>query len=167
MTFVRLKSKRNSLGERLEYAYLVENRWLKQRQQPVQRVKKYLGRAYRPVKKEVGFLDFLQDDKDVLAEGSFHEIVKRLVEWELCQHGAGWILVDWEGRRVTDKQERPAVLVMNQGFLCDHTLGQLLSVRLSEDEPEGYSLAKALVEAGIEVPKEVFVCLYERMPGNK
>jgi len=162
MAFVRVKSKSSSKGEKTYYAYLVENRWHKRLKQPKQRVKQYLGRVYKCEKRPTDFFEFIKEGGIECIKGSYEDFVKGLVLWELFQHNIKDSEVDFAGMTVR-RQKRAAVLAMNEGHLCDYTLKQLLLVRRSDDEREGYSLAKALVEAGIAVPKELFVMLYEKV----
>jgi len=53
---------------------------------------------------------------------------------------------------------------MNEGFLCSYTLARLFNFKFGiEMENEGMEFAKAFVEAGIEVPKEVFVGIFGKV----
>ena len=47
-------------------------------------------------------------------------------------------------------------LRMNEGFLNSYTLNRLLNLK----HGDSYYLAKCIVEAGIEIPKEVFVGVF-------
>ena len=54
------------------------------------------------------------------------------------------------------KNKKAVSLKLNEGFLNNYTLRRLFSLRSNDS----YYLAKCFVEAGIEVPKEVFVGLF-------
>jgi hypothetical protein len=57
-------------------------------------------------------------------------------------------------------------IAINNGFMCRYTLIGLLDFKPSGDEEhDGYMLARAFVEAGINVPHDIFVILFEKMQG--
>ncbi|MFH1510194.1 MAG: hypothetical protein ABIF10_00755, partial [Candidatus Woesearchaeota archaeon] len=117
----------------------------------------YLGRVYKYQKQESDF-----PNENEFSQKTYQEMLQELIQWELRQHRLEGVQIDFGLRQVRIRGKR-AVLAMNEGYLCDYTLRQMLSVRHSEYEQEGYSLAKALVEAGIQCPKDVFVALYEKL----
>jgi len=155
MAFIRIKRRKKG-EEYCEYAYLVENTWLKTRKQASQRVQKYLGKVYRPQK--------IAREFSCEPKSSFYDIVKEIIRWELGQHLIDSIEVDLEGCKVTDKNTgKQCVVAINDGYLCGETLAGLLQIEKKREEKQGYMLAKALVDAGIQPPREVFVVLYEKL----
>lgn len=151
MAFIRVKRKLGKSGNAY-YGYLVENKWHKSR--PRQRVIEYLGRVYMHEKHPKEY--------DSSKPMTYAEAIEDIIGWELAQHGTQGVTVDLKTKKILLNGKK-AVLAMNNGYLCDYTLKKLLAVRHSEYEQEGYSLAKALVEAGIDLPKEAFVRLYEKI----
>lgn len=65
-----------------------------------------------------------------------------------------------------DNSNNKIVLAMNEGFLCDETIKRLFG-RFEGDEREvGFKLANAFVEAGLKIPEELFVCIFEKIVGH-
>lgn len=160
MGFVRIKKIKNT-----EYGYLVENSWTAQGSR--QKVTAYLGRIIAPAKgAELPAPD--------LAGLSYADAVKAVAKWTLLQHGfqegsqsmlmSGTVLADLGEGTITNKTN-PAVIKMNEGFLCQHTLQQALEFVPSgtTEETIGKELASVLLEAGLSVPREVFVQLFDKM----
>lgn len=162
---IRVKKRKNKAGEDLSYAYLVENKWTPKG--PRQKVMGYLGK--------VCFFD----KKDLMFNGNsenigYNEIVKELVKWELKKHGfdekEGVFAskgIFFENNEIYKKQANKkisCVLAFNEGFLCDFTIKRLLDFREKGSEKEvGLKLAKCFVEAGIDVPKDVFIECFEKV----
>jgi hypothetical protein len=166
MTFIRLKTRKNSKNRRSHYAYLVENRWLRSKQRPKQRVREYLGKALKPDKNPGDFLLYMAMDLDEYAAKPYYEMLSDLVKWELHQHSVLDVDIDISTGDVRRKGQR-IVVAMNQGFLCDHSLKRLIRVERDKNESQpGYMLASALVEAGVQAPKEIFIALYEKLNGS-
>ncbi len=156
MTFVRTKK----IGGK-PYAYLVENRWEGGRAR--QTVTAYLGRVHEPQKTTTATVD--------LAQQSFKGAVEALINQELASHGferrengfvRETIVVNPSDWSVNNKG-KPTVIRMNEGFLCPHTLQQLTNYAHDEKDGNGMMLARRLVEAGLNVPKETFVALFEKI----
>ncbi|MDP3765582.1 MAG: hypothetical protein Q8R04_03650 [Nanoarchaeota archaeon] len=160
MSFIRTKK----IG-RNEYAYLVENKWYKRSfkgkgRGPRQKVSKYLGRVYSFNK--TGNIDFLTFKKinrleQYLKDNNKNQIFKDLVEWELFRHSINKeeFIIDFTNKKIL-KNGKDISLRMNEGFLNSFTLERLFNLRSGES----YYLAKCFVEAGIEIPKEVFVGVF-------
>jgi hypothetical protein len=160
MGFVRIK---NIKGQK--YGYLVENSWTEKGSR--QKVKAYLGRIIQPPKKP----ELPPPD---IAGLNYADAIKAITKWTLLQHGfqegtqsmlmQGTVLADLGENRVLNKTN-PAVIAMNEGFLCKHTLQQALEFIPSDNKEEiiGNELASTLLEAGLTVPKEVFVQLFEKI----
>ncbi|MBD3163952.1 hypothetical protein GF323_02020 [Candidatus Woesearchaeota archaeon] len=160
-----------------------------------QKVNKYLGRVLKLDKvKEMGFFEYIniKENADYL-KSSKEKIVRDLAGYELFLRGfvkkgkegkggkegtgqrarkvdkmtLGRLCFDLDSRKFTDTcgKEIKAVLEMNEGFLCRHTLHRLLNFKLKhEDEREdGIGLAKAFLEAGLKVPKEIFIGYFQKL----
>lgn len=157
--FVRVK---NIKGNR--YAYLVENTW--QPKGSRQTVKAYLGKVLKPEPVSV------QPLPDIAAH-SFPDAVLSLTSWTLSNHGFQQtqdshvkdnVSVNLAQKAVRHKTKN-AALELNEGYLCDHTLTQLLNFvgEGSREQEVGQRLANALLEAGISVPQETFVTLFNKI----
>lgn len=158
MAFVRTKK----IGGK-PYAYLVENHWENGRAR--QTVTQYLGRVFEHQAATAGNAPDLSDH-------SFDEAVQALITHELL--GLGFdkkektlvresVVIDTTNWTVRNKN-KPAVLKINNGYLCGHTAKQLINFTPQEDEQAtGYALARKLVEAGLAVPQETFVKLFEKI----
>ena len=162
MSFIRTK---NIAGK--EYAYLVENKWYKRRHKgknkgPRQKVSKYLGRVYRFNKeKDLDFFSFknINNLEQYLRNNSNNknQIFRDLVEWELFRHGINKeeFTINFSNKKILNGK-REVSLRINEGFLNSFTLGRLFNLKSGES----YYLAKCFIEAGIEIPKEVFVGVF-------
>jgi len=157
--FVRVK---NIKGNR--YAYLVENTW--QPKGSRQTVKAYLGKVLKP---EMAALTPMPD----ISSHSFPDAVLALTGWTLANHGfqtlpdgyaKDHVHVSLATKAVRHKQ-RNAAVEMNEGYLCDHTLTQALNFvgEGTREEEVGQRLANTLLEAGISVPQETFVMLFNKI----
>ncbi len=155
MAFVRAKKIKGQ-----QYGYLVSNYW--EAGKTKQKVAKYLGKIYSLEKQQDVALPSLPEIySDALIEA---------IAWELSRHGfvrtekqmlKDGIIVDFSNHTVKGKSN--AVLKLNEGFLCEHTLKQMVSYTPSSEYPEkeGPRFASMLLEAGIS--KDAFVELYERV----
>ena len=160
MGFVRIKKIKGT-----EYGYLVENSWTDRGSR--QKVKAYLGRIIKPTKGA----DITMPDLSGL---SYVDAVKTVAKWTLLSHGfqegsesmlmQGTVLADLGEHKIINKTN-PAVIAMNEGFLCKHTLQQALEFIPSSsiEEQIGAELANVLLEAGLSVPREVFVQLFDKV----
>jgi len=179
MSFIRTKKISGK-----EYAYLVENKWYKRRHKgknkgPRQKVSKYLGRVYFfdkiddidfytfkkiNVMKIKDFQDtenlrFSRDLEQYLKKNrnNKNQIFKDLIEWESYRHSINKedFTIDFSNKKIL-KGNKEVSLRMNEGFLNSFTLNRLFNLKSGDS----YYLAKCFVEAGIEVPKEVFVGVF-------
>lgn len=161
MVFIRKKSIKGH-----EYAYLVENVWKKRPKKGCrQKVKSFLGRVHIPkLKANKDFLEYnnIKDIESYVKENSFRKIIKELVMFELFMRGASDFSVDFD-KLIVSKKGRNAVIQMNEGFLCSHTLKNLANFKLKHGEEAGYSFAKVFVEAGIKIPEELFIKIFEKL----
>jgi len=168
--FIRVKRIKDK-----SYAYLVRNRWTKRGSR--QKVGRYLGRVYVPAKiAENGYYGHVGDDPGSVSRRinrmSAREIAESLLGWVLSSHGflqqgAAWKLddytVDLRSLRVM-KGDKAVALNINNDFLCTHTLRSLMRFKSDGDgEVVGLALAKAFISAGIPVPGEVFVHVFNKV----
>jgi len=165
MAFIRTKK---IYGK--DYAYLVENRWYKRKHKgknkgPRQRVNKYLGRVYSFNKTEyIDFYSFkkIADLGQYLKDNSNNknQVFRDLVEWEMFRHNINnnEFSIDFNNKKIINKNNnnKEISLRMNEGFLNSFTLARLFNLKSGDS----YYLAKCFVEAGIEIPQEVFVGVF-------
>ncbi len=159
MTFVRVKTIKGN-----RYGYLVENTW--QTRGSRQTVKSYLGKVITPDAQSFG------QPPDISAL-SYIDAITILASWTLTNHGFandnGIHTKETVSVKLADKhvlhKTKSAVLELNEGFLCNHTLTQLLEFvgEGSREEEVGQRLANTLLEAGISVPQETFVALFHKI----
>lgn len=183
MVFIRTKRIKKKSGNVYTYAYLVENKWKKRakgKKKSRQKVKAYLGRVHKLEKEtELDFLELLSinDVEKYVDSKDKKDIIIDLVKYELLKHGFdevgslvsnGDIFFDLDKIEFSvledDKHKKGIVLELNEGFLCKETLRSLTNFYAEGTEEEiGYKYAKAFVESGIAVPKEVFVGLFGKL----
>lgn len=159
--FIRIK-KRGTSGN---YGYLVENFWINNSSR--QRIKSYLGKVY-----ELQKIHDVQVDVDLELE--YKNLILDLIKNELFRHGfqekdgvlfLDKIFVNLNLGTVYNSKGRYIVAKLNDGYLCDYHLQQLLDLTIIEDEKvKGMQLANLLVSAGLKVNPECFVELYKKLP---
>jgi len=162
MSFIRVKTVNGG-----EYAYLVENKWYKRRHKSKnkgsrQKVSKYLGKVYSFEKKhDTGFFEFMNiiELPVYLKNISVDQVIQDMVKWELYLHeiDTNRFIINFDSKKVKDKNKEVS-LKINEGFLNTYTLSRLFNLK----SKDSYYLAKSFIEAGIEVPKEVFVELFSK-----
>lgn len=161
MAFFRIKKLKAK-----EYAYIVENSWHEKGSR--QKVKSYIGRVYRfNLLKNVDFFEFLkiENAQAYVENNDKNKIICELIEWELFRFGVNKseFLIDLNEKNVK-KNKKNIALNINDGFICNVTLKNLLEFKSEGDEQnDGYRLARAFVEAGIKVPQDVFVGLFGKL----
>lgn len=149
-----------------EYSYVVENTWKGKTSR--QKVKCYIGRVYRfNLLKNTGFSEYLkiENAKDYIENHDKNRIILDLAEWELFKFGINKqeFTIDFKNS-IIQKNKKNAALMINEGFMCSLTLKNLLEFKAEGDEQaDGYRLAKAFVEAGINVPQEIFVEIFGKL----
>ncbi|MBW2976162.1 hypothetical protein KY347_01800 [Candidatus Woesearchaeota archaeon] len=160
MSFIRIKKISGK-----EYAYLVENRWYKRGfkgkgKGSRQKVSRYLGRVHSFVKVDnTGFFEFkgIKEPEQYLKSNNKEKVFGDLVEWELFRHCVDkkefMINLDKTG---VSKNGKEVTLKINDGFLNSYTLNRLFNLKSGDS----YYLARCFVDAGIDVPKEVFVGVF-------
>ena len=157
MAFLRTKKINNNT-----YCYLVQNKHTKKG--PRQKVKRYLGKAVR-----------LEPNQEVEFEfpekPSKPQILNSLIAWELKKHDFKLKNNLYQHKNITFNpkthqilnREKEAALHLNEGFLCSFTVKRILNFKKTNDfQKDAHKLAKFFVEAGINIPQEVFIRVYEK-----
>ena len=63
-----------------------------------------------------------------------------------------------------EEKDRKLVIGMNEGFLCNETFDKLINFKGNGGPKEvGLSLGNTLLEAGLKVPNEIFVEMFNRI----
>jgi len=168
MAFLRVKKINNA-----KYLYIVGNKWYKRKAKgkgkgPRQKVIKYLGKVYSFEKannSDFHYFKNINNIEEYIKNNEKSSIIRDLVEWELFRHhiNKDEFGIDFDNKKIL-KGKKDVSLAMNEGFLCSYTLARLFNFKFGiEMENEGMEFAKAFVEAGIEVPKEVFVGIFGKV----
>ncbi len=170
--FIRIKKIKG-----LEYAYLVKSVWKEKSAR--QKVVKYLGKIHHIQKTEtITFQEFCEKEKK--SSETIKEIIQALMEWTLYQHGftkdpliqTKWLLN--RGKIVGDPEKlelnagtKGVTLKINEGYMNSFTLKELENMQLNKKTEEqrqaATTLAKAFVAAGIEVPQDVFIEVFQKV----
>jgi len=176
--FIRIK-KITKNGKNYPYACVVENRWMKKTKRSRQKVKKYLGRVYFLDRiNNNNFFEFysIADVKDYVKNNDKRRIIDDLIRFELIAHGFkdesnflvnGKIYFDKINNELFINNEKiknsNVVLAMNEGFLCDDTIKRLFGRFDGNEKEVGFKLANAFVEAGLKIPEEIFIGIFEKV----
>ena len=164
MAFIRIK-RRTYKEKTYSFAYLVENKWNKKTKSATQKIKKYLGR--------VCIIDCDKVVKDVVFDKDFKENILKLIEHQLLICGfktiregvLGKEKVFFESKKKKiSSSNKKIVLKMNEGFLCNETIKQLIKFKVGSDfdvRIEGEKLATLIVNAGLKISNELFIQLFE------
>jgi len=164
MSFIRIKRIKGH-----KYAYFVENTWTSSG--PRQQSKKYLGKLVEiePVL-EGDFRTWIKGDfANFLEKSEFKAIIQDMISFELNKRGfnkEGDILsrdsikIDLKNLKIMDGK-KPVVIKLNEGFLCELTLRNLLGYD-GENDSSGARLASFLVNAGLNVEEDVFIALFDK-----
>jgi len=166
MAFIRTKKIKGN-----KYVYLAENKWMKRGKRVKQISRKYLGRLFRLEKEQdIDFFSFHKiDDKGEYFDKYREEIIYDVIKWELYRHGFLKIRNIWKKddiyvnlrlKQVLSERGK-AALGMNEGFLTGYTMSRLIRYKAYIEE-DAYELAKLFVEAGLDVPKPVFVAVFSK-----
>jgi len=184
LAYIRIK-KIGKEGKKNKYAYLVENKWKKRvkkgsKKGARQKVKGYLGKVHDFSRVgEKGFIEHysVSDVKGHFDEHGVNKVVKDLVRLELLNHGfmengdfyankdlAVYIGDDFFIKNLSEEKDRKLVIAMNEGFLCKETFDKLMKFKADGGPKEvGLALGNSLLEAGLKVPNEVFVEMFNRV----
>jgi len=186
LAYIRVKKLRKKSGKEYRYAYVVENKWRKRgshgsKKGARQKVKAYLGKVYdfkRVFDKEFVAHFSVGDVKEHVDLYGIDGVARNLVRLELLNHGFeevgdfysnGSLAVyindkEFLIKHLKEEKDKKIVLAMNEGFLCKETFSNLIKFKGNGNEQEvGLQLANAFVEAGLKVPKEVFVEVFGKV----
>ena len=150
--FIRLKKVKGK-----HYAYKVQNRRV--RGKVKQKVKGYIGKALIP--KKVNEKDFFEFINNSSYNKDLKQAVEDLVSWELFKHGLNLKLDKYSLKQDNQK----IVLKINEGYLYDKTIKDIINFHAVGDDEYfiGKEFAETFVKAGIDIPKELFVNLFEKI----
>jgi len=183
MSFIRVKNIGKN-GQNYRYAYLVENKWRKRikcgKKGSRQKVSKYLGKVLKLERvSEIEFFDFLKvNDPTEYLKKTKVELIEDLINYELTNIGFksqnGILKKENLLFNIKEKKfvglktkENRVVIEMNEGFFCSYTLRRLVNFRKDnsyvDEHLVGVELAKAFLEAGVRVPKEVFIEFFNKI----
>jgi len=167
--FIRVKKIKNN-----EYAYLVETK--RHGKNVKQKVLKYLGKIYMPKKiYNLSLANTISDVEDFIKKHSYKEVFLELLKIELLNHDFkqekqrffNECYVDLNLKKVYDAEFRECVVKLNNGFLCDITLENLFNfVPVNDENILAQELARVLIEAGINIDNETFICLFNKIMEN-
>jgi len=164
MGFIRVKRIKGH-----KYAYFVENTWTSSG--PRQQSKKYLGKVveFEP-SSEQDFRTWIKEDfANFLEKSEFKALILDMIKFELKRRSfkedgdilsKEYMKIDLKNLRSIDGR-KPSVIKLNEGFLCELTLKNLLNYD-GENDPSGARLASLLVNAGLNVEEEVFIALFDK-----
>ena len=160
MAFFRIKKIKGK-----EYAYIVKNEWSGKGSR--QKVKGYLGRVYRfNLLNGIDFPEHLEirNIQSYIENSEKNKIINDLIQWELFRFGVDKkdFSIDLK-QGIIQKNKKNVALFINDGFMCNITVKNLLEFKPSDEETDGYRLARAFVEAGIKVPQDIFVGLFGKL----
>jgi len=164
MGFIRVKRIKGH-----KYAYFVENTWTSSG--PRQQSKKYLGKVVEiEPSSEEDFRAWIKDDfANFLEKSEYKAIILDMIKFELDRGGfkeeegvlgKDKLKIDLKNLKIIDGK-KPLVIKLNDGFLCELTLKNLLDYD-GENDSSGTRLASLLVNAGLHVEEEVFIALFDK-----
>lgn len=166
MSFIRIKRIKGH-----KYAYFVENSWTSSG--PRQQTKKYLGKLVEiePISDEDFISSWLKQDlSNYLLKSEFNAIILDNIVFELSRMGfqkeaegifsKNSLRIDIKNLKISDNK-KPLVIKLNEGFLCELTLKNLLDYG-GENDPSGLRLASLLVNAGLNIDEDIFIALFNK-----
>jgi hypothetical protein len=142
-----------------EYAYLIKNRYNKRKKQSRQKTTKYLGKIIK----------LSTSDNPTHASTIRQSIINefsqkgfKLNEDKLINKS---IIIDLKNLTVTSKN-KSICLELNEGFLCDYTLTNLVNFNddnLNQKELV-HNFADAFISAGINLHHDSFINIFKNRP---
>ncbi len=172
--YLRTKRRKNKEGKEKIYLYLAKTLYRKKGRSPKQKITSYLG----PVIACANAKKAEPEPKNWAENDSFQETLKKTMSSTLLASGffchlsgvflkedQNRVIVDLNNQTIQNERGLKVCLALNNGFLCDFTVQRLLSQNLSETTEKGLGkhLAKSLIEAGVEVEKELFLILFQKL----
>jgi hypothetical protein len=110
-------------------------------------------------------LEFIKSSPELyIQKKSYKEIIEDLTRWELAKHELNDINIDINTYSV-QKNNAKIVIKLNEGYLYNKTLSDILRFQAVGDDEYfiGKEFAENFVKAGIDVHKEVFIRLFEKI----
>ena len=156
--FIRIKKINDQ-----NYAYHVENRRVYGKVK--QKVKGYVGKVHIPEKvNQTSFMQFTNKKIEDYSIKNRKSNVHDLVQWELHKHGLTDFTYDKQKKGII-KEKTNMVLKINEGYLYDKTIKDILNFKPVGDDEYfiGKEFAETFVKAGIDIPKELFVKMFEEI----
>ena len=172
--FIRIKKIKG-----LEYAYLVKRVWTDKTAR--QKVVQYLGKVYMLSKtNDALFETFCKEENKNIENADLKAIIQVLMEWTLSQQGFtkdplvqkkwllqnGKIVGDPEKLKITSGKKE-VTLKINDGYMNSFTLKELLNIQLNKKTEEqrqaATQLANSFVNAGIQVPQDIFIEIFQKV----
>jgi hypothetical protein len=155
--FIRIKKIQGK-----HYAYHVHNKRVYGKVK--QKVKSYLGKAIIPQKaKNIDFFKFIdKDQNEYFTNKRYRDVIEDLLRWELLKHNLNDISINTKSYSIESNNSK-VVVKLNDGYLYDQTLKNTLNYRAVGDDDYfiGKEFAETLIKSGFDVPKEIFVKLFE------
>jgi|TARA_Y100000310_G_C20641562_1_gene794233 hypothetical protein len=139
-----------------EYAYLIKNRYNKRKKQSRQKTTKYLGKVI----KLPNFDNPTQ--ASTIRQSIINEFSQRGFKINEDKLTNKDIIIDIKNLTVTSNN-KSICLELNEGFLCDHTLVNLVNFNddnLNQKELM-HNLADAFVSAGINLHHDSFIDIFK------
>ena len=165
MVFIRTKRFSSQL-----YGYVVENTWTPRG--PRQKVTQYLGKI--TLQPPVTARPFPNVD---IGRLSYPDALRAVLIWNLlqiefkAQQGSSAHLYEWN--KITadtllftlkHADGKDAIIKRDEGYLCTIGFQHLVNFTMEENEEKtGYAFARAFVDAGLDVPRDVFVRIFEKI----
>jgi len=150
-----------------EYAYLVKNIWTKKGTR--QKAIGYLGRVNQiPKQSKKSFILNPKDSpKTIVHNLIIHELLNHNFQQKNNQFIYKKIIFNPKDYSFSSRKKQ-VVLKLNNEYMCQHTLKQLSTFNYFGDEEQvGMALAKAIVTAGLTIPQEAFIHLFEKVYKNE
>ena len=159
--FIRIKKRENA-----KYAYLVRNKRYKTTPYHRQRVIKYLGKVFKPkkaIKTRINLTNLTFQDSII------YLIKTELINYNFKQKNNNFtqekIIINLKKRNVS-KNKKPISIELNEGFLNNYTLKELLNFKYKVNQPpltQGHTLANLLISAGIKLSPSKFLKLFKKI----
>jgi len=170
--YIRVKTIKNQ-----EYGYLVQSKWNRKQSTSKQRFSQYLGRIYQPKKQynlDLMGINKIQDIQDYFDSKDYQRILRDIISVDLLNHDLkrnknifsdADYYIDMENLKVYNKKLNSCIIKINNGYLCDYTLRRLFSIKPSNTNEIqfGKELARAVIETGIGIEKDMFVLLFDKI----
>lgn len=143
------------------YAYLVKNEWTPWGSR--QRVAKYLGKTVILERAGETHAELPQGMKAAILEAAAQELTNHGFTREDMVLKRDAITVDLAEKTIREKNKK-IVLGMNEGYLCDHTLLEVLSFTPDKrPDTSAKKLASLVLETGLKLSNEQFLHLFEQI----